>query len=223
MATQNLSDLLKGIGPCLDELEQEYLRVGIDHCKGFEDHSQLSAFLMVGIRSICLLRGMLRLCNPQFLDSYDSVRRSFIESWQLQFEFRLQDSTAKAQKWLEQQPEWQANRKKLETVIKKLYGEQAGFTREWAGLSEMAHPTHEATVNSVAIASSVLGVNPQPQRLEEEFQKVAKDYVGMVNRVIWVTLQKCDDFIDTPVEEGQFGNCLELHKKFWTAGEKKQP
>jgi hypothetical protein len=215
------NDLLQGIGPCLDELEHEYLKVGIDHCKGLEDHSQLSAFLMVGIRSICLLRGMLHLCDPQFLDSYDSVRRSFIESWQLQFEFKLRDSTAKAQKWLERQPEWQADRKKLETVIKKLHGEEAGFTREWAGLSELAHPTHDATVNSVAIASTLFGMNPQPHRLEEEYQKLAKDYAGMVNRVIWLTLQKGDDFIDTPLKEEQFANCLELHKKFLESGEKK--
>jgi hypothetical protein len=176
---------------------------------------------MLGIRSICLLRGMLRLCDPQFLDSYDSVRRSFIESWQLQFEFKLRDSTAKAQKWLERQPEWQADRKKLETVIEKLHGEEAGFTREWADLSEMAHPTHDATVNSVAIASTLFEMNPRPHRLEGEFQKLAKDYVGMVNRVIWLTLHKCDDFIDTPLKGGQFPNCLELHKKFLESGEKK--
>jgi hypothetical protein len=215
------NDLLQGIGHCLNELEQEYLKVGIDHCKGLEDHSQLSAFLMVGIRSICLLRGMLRLCDPQFLDSYDSVRRSFIESWQLQFEFKLRDSTAKTQKWLERQPEWQADRKKLETVIKKMHGEEGGFTREWAGLSELAHPTHDATVNSVAIASTLFGMNPQPNRLEEEYQKLAKDYVGLVNRVIWLTLQKGDDFIDTSLNEEQFANCLELHKKFLASREKK--
>ena len=56
------------------------------------------------------------------------------------------------------------------------------------GLSELAHPTLDATVNSVAIASTVFGMNPQPHRLEEEFQKLANDYVGMVNRVIWLTL-----------------------------------
>src|ERR1700681_3591996 len=101
MTTDSVTrDLFYRVGPCLDELEQEYLKVGIDHCKRLEDHNQLSAFLMVGIRSICLLRGMLRLSDPQFLDSYDSVRRSFIESWQLQFEFKLRDSTQKAQKWI---------------------------------------------------------------------------------------------------------------------------
>jgi hypothetical protein len=222
MTTENFTkDLLERIGPCLDELGQEYLKVGIDHCNRLEDHSQLSAFLMVGTRSVCLLRGMLRLSDPQFLDSYDSVRRSFIESWQLQFEFKLRDSTAKAQKWLERQPEWKADRKKLETVIKKLHGEEAGFTREWTGLSELAHPTLDATVNSVAIASTIFGMNPQAHRLEEEFQKLAKDYVGMVNRVIWLTLHKCDDFIDTPLKEGQFTNCLELHKEFLESGEKK--
>jgi len=86
----------------------------------------------------------------------------------------------------------------------------------------MAHPTHDATVNSVAIASTVFGMNPQPHRLEEEFQKLAQDYVGMVNRVIWLTLHKCDDFIDTQLKEGQFADCLELHKKFLEEREKKQ-
>src|ERR1700676_3676656 len=178
MTTDSITkDMFERIGPCLDALEQEYLKVGIDHCNKLEDHSQLSAFLMVGIRSICLLRGMLRLSDPQFLNSYDSVRRSFIESWQLQFEFKLRDSTARAQKWLERQPEWQADRKKLEAVIKKLCGEEGGFTREWAGLSELAHPTLDATVNSVAIASTIFGMNPGPDRLDEELQKLASDYI----------------------------------------------
>ena len=213
-------DLFDGIVPCLDELEHEYLKVGIDHCKGLEDHSQLSAFLMLGIRSVCLLRGMLRLADAPFLDAYDCIRRSFIESWQLQFEFKLRDATAKAQKWLEGQPEWQADRKKMETVITKILGGgEAGFTREWAGLSEMAHPTLDATVNSVSIASTVFGMNPQPHRLEEQFQKMAKDYVGMVNRVVWLTLQRSAEFIETPLKEEQFAKCLELHKKFLEAGE----
>jgi hypothetical protein len=64
-------------------------------------------------------------------------------------------------------------------------------------------------------------MNPRPHRLEGEFQKLAKDYVGMVNRVIWLTLHKCDDFIDTPLKGRQFPNCLELHKKFLESGEKK--
>ena len=108
MANEN--DVFGNIGKCLDELEHEYLNMGGEHCRGLEDHSQLSAFFMLGIRSICILRAMLRLADPQFLDSYDSVRRSLIESWQLQFEFKLRDSVANAQKWLEGQPEWQADR-----------------------------------------------------------------------------------------------------------------
>lgn len=214
----DVEDLLEGVRACLDELEYEYLGIGVEHCRGFEDHSQLSAFLMLGIRSVCLLRGMMRLADPQFLDSYDSVRRSFIECWQLQFEFKLRDATAKAQKWLERQPEWQADRKKLETVIAKLQGGEAGFTREWSGLSEMAHPTFDATINSVFIASTIFKMNPHPNRLDEEFKKLAIDYIGMVNRVIWVTLHKCDDFIETPLREEQFPACLALHRKFLESG-----
>jgi len=214
MADVSENDLFAGIGECLDELECEYLKVGVEHCKGLEDHSQLSSFLMLGIRSVCLLRGMLRLADPQFLDSYDSVRRSFIESWQLQFEFKLRDSAAKAQKWLEGQQEWQADRRKLEGLIAKLQGGPAGFAREFGELSEVAHPTLQATINSVSIASTIAGVNPQPHRLQEEFDKLAHDYVGMVNREIWLTLQVCDEFIETPLKEEQFSKCLTLHKKF---------
>jgi hypothetical protein len=39
---------------------------------------------------------------------------------------------------------------------------------------------------------------------------------------VWLTLQKCDDFIYTPLREEQLGSCLELHKKFLEAGERKQ-
>jgi hypothetical protein len=159
---RDLLELFDGIGPCLDELEHEYLKVGVEHCKELDDHSHLSAFLMVGIRSICLLRGMLRLADPQFLDAYDSVRRSFIESWQLQFELKFRDSATKAQKWLEGQPDtWKVDRAKLEALIAKLQGGQGDFAREWGELSEMSHPTLQATVNSVSIASTIAGVNPQ--------------------------------------------------------------
>jgi hypothetical protein len=219
MADDTKPDMLQEVAPCLDELESEYLKAGIDHCKGLEDHSHLSAFLMLGIRSVCLLRSMLRLANPQFLDAYDSVRRSFIESWQLQFEFKLRDSTAKTQKWLEGQPEWQADRKKLEALIVNLLGGgEAGFAREWGELSEMAHPTFQATVNSVAIASTIAGVNPHDGLLEESFKRLARDYVGMVNRVIWLTLQTCDEFITTPLKAEQFPRSQALHQKYLATG-----
>ncbi len=210
-----MGDVFEGIGPCLDELEYEYLKIGVENCEGLEDHSQLSAFLMVGIRSISLLRGMLQLAHPEFLDAYDSVRRSFVESWQLQFELKLRDSATKAQKWLEAQPDtWKVDRATLEASIAKLQGGHAGFAREWGELSEMSHPTLQAVVNSVSIASTIAGVNPRPHLLEESFKKLARDYVGMVNRVIWLTVQHCAEFIDTPLKEERFEKCLELHKKF---------
>jgi hypothetical protein len=207
--------LFDSVGPCLDELETEYLRIGIESCKGLEDHSQLSAFLMLGIRSVCLLRGMLRLGDPQFLDTYDSARRSFIESWQLQFEFKLRDSATKAQKWLEGVPDsWKPEIGKLEALVKKLQGGQAGFGREWGGLSELAHPSVQAAINSVSIASTIAGVNPRPHALGDEFQKLMGDFVGLLNREIWLTIQNCPDFIDTPLEPARFTKCLKLHEQF---------
>jgi len=85
-------------------------------------------------------------------------------------------------------------------------------------LSEMAHPTLQAVVNSVSIASTVAGVNPQPHRLLEEFNKLAQDYVGLVNRVIWLTLQTSAEFIETPLKEERFPKSLTLHKGFLASG-----
>lgn len=210
--------LFQDAGLCLDELESEYLSVGIEHCRGLEDQSHVSAFLILGIRSICLLRGMLRLADPQFLDAYDTVRRSFIESWQLQFEFKIRGSGNKVQKWLVGLPDtWNADRTRLERLVEKLQGGRAGFGREWGELSEMAHPTIQAAVNSVSIASTIAGVNPRPQKLDEAFRKLTKDYIGLLNREIWLTLQVCADFIETPLKEDRFPKCLELHSRFLKA------
>lgn len=203
------------VGPCLDELEFEYLTIGIEQCKGLEDRSQLSAFLILGIRSICLLRSMLRLAGPQFLDAYDTVRRSFVESWQLQFEFKLRDSATKAQKWFQGLPDtWNADKAKLEALIRQLQGGDAGFGREWGELSAMSHPTFEAARNSVAVASTLAGVNPHPEHLEEEFNKLAGDFAGMLNREIWLSIETSAEFIETPLTPEQFPTCIKLHKRF---------
>lgn len=212
---ESSAKLFDGAGPCLDELEFEYLVIGIEKCKGLEDRSHLSAFLILGIRSICLLRAMLRLADPQFLDAYDTVRRSFVESWQLQFEFRLRESATKAQKWLEGVADtWNADRGKLETLIRKLQGGNAGFAREWGELSAMSHPTFDAARNSVAIASTIDGMNPNPEHLDKEFAKLTGDFVGMLNREIWLTIETNAEFIETHLKPEKFPQCLELHKRF---------
>lgn len=218
MTNAAIKEIFEGIGPCLDELEVEYLRTGIDHCKGLQDHSHLSAYLMLGVRSVCLLRGMLQLADPQFLDSFDSVRRAFIECWHLQLEFKMKESTAKAQKWLEGK-EWQADKTKIEALIQKLQGGAAGFGREFGELSALAHPTWEATRNSVSIASTIVGMHPKPESLHTEFEKLAKDYVGMTNRLIWLTLFKTEEFIDTPISEERLSTCQAVHHKFLEASE----
>jgi hypothetical protein len=203
------------VGFCLDELEQEYLSCGIAICEGFEDHTQLSAFLMLGIRSIGLLRGMMHLAHPEFLDSYDVVRRAFIESWQLQLELKLCRSSAKAQKWLEAQPNaWKVDRELIEELVVRLHGERAGFAREWGELSEMCHPTFQAVVNSIAIASTIAGLNPRPYLLKESLENLKLDFIGMVNREIWLTLQRCGEFIETPLNEIRIPLCLALHTRF---------
>ena len=106
---------------CLDELEREFLRVGVGRCKYLEDKSQLAAFLCLGIRAVSLLRRVVQLLAPDTLDSFDAVQRSFQETWQLQFEFRLVDSRSKAATWVAGQGgSWHADRKKLDGSMESL-------------------------------------------------------------------------------------------------------
>jgi len=125
---------------CLYELETEYLRVGGEKCKNLEERTQLSAFLLLGIRSVSLLRAMLHLLRPDTLDAYDAVRRAFLECWQLQFDFRLPDSASKVQKWFQGNADtWKSDKRKLELYMEKKAAGPAGFGREFSELSELTH------------------------------------------------------------------------------------
>ena len=209
-------ELFHSAGECLAELEDEYLQVGIDQCKGLDDQTQLSAFLQMGIRSISLLRAMLALAEPHYLDAYDSVRRAFMEAWQLQFEFRLRDSGTKVQQWFRCAPKsWNANKTKLEAFISKRDGGNAGFGREWGELSEMAHPTLAAVVNSVAVTSTLRGLSPRIGQLEEALQRLTVDYLGLLNRGIWISLQEDPELIETQLRREKLTKSVKFHDCFF--------
>src|SRR4051812_4783729 len=128
---------------CLNELGAEYLRVGADSCENMQDGSQLSAFLLLGIRSISLCHGLRLLWKQSWLDSFDVTRRAFLEACYLLYEFRLKDSEKKTKLWLQgAKDSWSPRFKKWEELV--LVEGPPAFGPEYGEFSELAHPTIQA-------------------------------------------------------------------------------
>lgn len=200
---------------CLHELQTEYLRVGTERCKNLEDRTQLSAFLRLGIRSVSLLRAMLKLLQPDSLDAYDPIRRSFLETWQLQFEFRLPDSTTKVQKWFQGDGDtWKSHKQKLERYMEKKAPGPAGFGREWGELSELTHPTCAASVNSCAVVTILRGLNPNKQLLDQSLEDLAGDFCGLLNRQIWLTIDQDKELLELHVSLANLDCCVGFHHAY---------
>ena len=159
---------------CASELEREFLRIGAEKCNRLEDHSQLSAFLRLGLRATSLLRGMAPLLTQETLDSFQAVHRAFMEAWMLQFEFRLIDSTDRVARWFGRKNDsWVPNPKKVSNEIEGLGLSQSPFGREWEELSELTHPTLDATTNSCAVATLRWGLTSKPEELTVALEEMS--------------------------------------------------
>ncbi len=100
---------------CLDELDRELLRVGADRCNLLQQQSQLTAVVLLLLRSSSLLRSVVRLYRSGDLDAFDAVRRAFFESWQLTFQFRMENARGEIGRWFAARPDsWSADLQRLE-------------------------------------------------------------------------------------------------------------
>ncbi len=87
--------------------------------------------------------------GEQPLDACDAVRRAYLETWLLAFEFRLIDSEAKATQWHNGKAKsWSADIPRLKRYA-PLQGAAPMLGQDYGGLSKIAHPTKEAASNSV--------------------------------------------------------------------------
>lgn len=205
----------------LDELEQEYLRVGSDTCGHLRKQTQLSAFLLCGIRCLSLLRGMLRLLEPQFLDSHAALHRAFLECWYLQSDFRLQSRTAQNMDfnaWFRPESKmWERRnlRRTVRKAIKHLGGNPSDFNWEYQILSNAAHPTNEAAYSSELVVTTTLGMSPRGEtRLREALHAISDHYVDLLSRELWVSLFDHADLIETGFQKNSLKNALQLYDTF---------
>jgi len=171
----------------LDELEQEYLRVGAHSCNYLRTPIQLSAYLLCGIRSLSLLRAMLRLLEPNFLDAHSSLHRAFLEAWYLQFEFRLiATGPSQVAKWFSLPKIWKAKRDVLQKFVSQLEV-PVNFNLEYSALSCDAHPTVEATYSSRLVASACHGMSKEGSvRLKQVLNTLSEHYIELFKRELWL-------------------------------------
>jgi hypothetical protein len=123
---------------CLDELDRELFRVGADQCNFLRQQNQLTAVVLLLLRSSSLLRSVLRLYRSEDLDAFDAVRRSFFESWHLAFQFRLENVRGEIGRWFAGESDsWSADLGRLEEYARSrglrapgigvLYGRLSGL------------------------------------------------------------------------------------------------
>lgn len=200
---------------CLDELEREFLRVGREKCNRLEDRSQLSAFFRLGVRAVSLLRGMGCLLELRTLDSFQSVHRAFFETWQLQFEFRLADSSDKVVGWFHgHNDSWTPNLKKVAAEIQRLGRGRPLFGREWGELSELTHPTVDATTNSCAVATVRHGFSNVAQEVEAALEVESKNYKTLLMQEIWLVDAQDPSFLALHISWDKLQKCKELYDEF---------
>jgi len=198
---------------CFGEIANEYLRIGAESCNHLQDGSQLSAFLLLGARAVSIAMNLQFLVHSHSLDTYDAVRRAFLEAYYLQNEFRLKDSASKATRWLQgENGTWQPDFNKVEQAM--LTPGPKVFGPEYGNASKASHPTHFACVNSVAVLSNYLGKNEEKEQFQQALQEYSSDISAALFRLTWSTFASGESFLALPIDKSKLAHCVAFHDKF---------
>lgn len=201
---------------CLAELELMYLHVGATHCHQLQDKSQLASFLLLGLRSQSLLRGMLAVLAEATLDAYDPVRRAFFEAWLLQFDFRFKNSKADTVKWfMGEKHSWKAHRRRVEHFFRGRSQPSPNFGLDYGSLSLISHPTFLAASNSCAIVGMKHKVNLDQPSAENVIAAYGAEFMGFIVQELWVSVEPDELFIDTHVRLGELPRCNHLQADYF--------
>ena len=179
----------------LKESEAELLRVGTTQCDRMRDESQLSAVVFLLIRATSLFRSVLSILhNGQLgLDAFDAVRRAYLESWLLAFEFRLHQSQSKTVLWHRgKDKSWSASLQVLVKYARSQGIEEPMLGHDYGGLSKVAHPTKVAAMNSVvSVTAPPSGTSIETISLREARTNLEhKDIPEMMYRFLWLIIEE---------------------------------
>lgn len=202
------------VSVCLYELATEYLRIGAEKCDALRDQSQLRAVVLLGLRGISIAQSFSVLVSSHLLDTFDAARRAFLESYYLQVQFRLKESSETASRWLSGEKDtWKTKFKDVENAL--FTPGPSIFGREYHEFSEIAHPTLIACQNSGAVLAHLLGVSAEQEKFNKWLQDVGGDVPENLFRLTWITFVLDDRFIEFPVDKSQVPNCLKFHEQYY--------
>lgn len=200
---------------CIQEINRELLRIGRDRCNHLRDETQLSAVILLLLRTTSLFRSMVRLLQAEELDAFDAVRRAFFEAWNLAFQFRLTAFCEDVTRWQAQENQaWSARLGDLERYARERGHRTPNLGRDYGMLSRLAHPTRDAAENSAALQISRYANNPQVHTIERAREHLENGLNGILYRIVWLTIDQHEDFIDIPVNEGHLRTAAQYAENY---------
>jgi hypothetical protein len=194
----------KPILQCLDELESELFEAAdYSDCLRFHRNSQLTAVLLLLLRTSSLLRSMLLLVQYRDLvDGFHLVARGFEETWNLAHDLRLRAHHDRAIRWLAgTNNSWAARIAELVEFAKGRGHREPTLARDYGSLSELAHPTHAAADNSVTLCGFRMGIDGAEAQIATEQENCEKRITATLYRLLWLVLDQDARFIAIPVSE----------------------
>ena len=176
---------------CLDETDQEIIRVGRDRHEHLRENTKLAAVFLLLLRCVSLFRSMMKLAQSQRLDAFDAVRRAYLEGWLLAFQFRIDGERGDAGKWLASRGgSWMAEIFMLEEYAKGRGHDAPDLGNDYGELSELAHPTRAAAENSAALTLWRLGLNADAVTVEQAIASLDEGMPAMLYRLLWLVLDE---------------------------------
>jgi len=200
---------------CLVETEQELIRIGRERHDFLQQQSQDAALILLLLRCCSLFRAMLSSLQRQELDAFDAVRRAYLETWHLAFQFRMPTLRGQAGRWLARQPNsWSADIGALEEYARGRGLNAPDLGSDYGELSGLAHPTRDAAENSAAIILWKNGMNEYGETVEDAITALENGCLGMLYRLLWLALDEDQSLIPLGLEDGRMPTALGFCKEF---------
>jgi hypothetical protein len=108
---------------------------------------------------------------------------------------------------------WKPDYKALEKFWEKDEQTGKGVGRIYGELSELAHPTVDATTNSVAGVSMNRGLNPNVDNLQHMLERYSADWGGVLRNQIWLTIADSPGFIRNHCVNENMPHGLRFHRE----------
>ncbi len=194
---------------CLDEVDFALFKVAErDECNRFHVDSQLTAVVLLLARCSSLLRSLMTLLRSGETDSFQVVLRAFEEAWYLAFYLRFGDNDATAAKWLaEKSGTWSVPLGDLIIFAKDRGAPDPTIGRDYGRLSEVAHPTKAAAMNSATLCGERLKIEGASAELVEERRNEELRLPDALNRVVWLMLDQDKRFIPLGLKQESLAKC----------------